>query len=176
MNAIVAIIVKRCDSVNTGLWCRLAVMVAFLLLSSNASSKVGIIVKNYQGNVVFARLSGTDVIPVETLTGYGLLECRKNHLDKGIYLFLIGNKKLIFPVGKNQSFRIIADYSNYNIQNTVQISGSHDNSVFQEFLTLNSPRDKQNFWKNYQNTIGDPFIRDCIQALINFAKAEKQQR
>ena len=146
---------------------KILMVLLFLSVSFKGFSQLGFHISNYKGDVIFARALGDRVIPVDTLTGYGLYIYSDGRLAPGIYLFQAGNKRVEFPLGEDQNFRLIADYSSNDIQSTVQVAGSVDNSIFQKFLILRSDSEKMNFMEKEGSLVNDPFIRSCMQAMIS---------
>ena len=144
------------------------IILAFIMLCGpmKTYSQIGLHVSNYQGPVIFARSVWDEIIPVDTLNGSGLYVYSNGRLSEGIYLFILEGRQIEFPVGDDQSFRLIADNSYADIQSSVQVSGSQDNNAFAQFCRLGTEKEKNIFWEQQQEKISDPFIRAYIKASL----------
>lgn len=120
--------------------------------------------KNYSGDVILAKYVQGKPYVVDTIKGKGSYTHTKP-LDKGIYLFLLGQKYFEFPVGSDQSFTLSVDGSK-ELFTTLHINGSIDNTKFQEFLNLKEQEQKDGFIEEKLASIRDPFFSAYLKALM----------
>lgn len=127
------------------------------------TAQINLSAKNYSGDVILARYVQGKTYAVDTLKGAGNYSY-KQKLDKGIYLFLLGQKYFEFPVGSDQSFTLSVDNSK-ELSPTLQVSGSSDNIRFQEFLKLKDQEQRESFIEQKLAAIKDPFFSAYLKAL-----------
>jgi len=123
-------------------------------------------IRNYRGTVRIERYTPKGIIQVCILKGKGLYVYGGRRLEAGMYRFRAGDKVVEIPVGAARSFRITADYQSRDIQTSVEISGSSDNVMYQEFLMQDSVRERIEYWSEHHSEVQDPFIRACMEALL----------
>lgn len=127
------------------------------------AAQIKLVADNYSGDVILAKYVQGKPYVVDTIKGKGSYTYNEP-LDKGIYLFLLGQKYFEFPVGSDQSFTLSVDGSK-ELLPTLHINGSSDNIQFQEFLNLKEQEQKNVFIKHRLPSIQDPFFSAYLKAL-----------
>lgn len=128
-------------------------------------SQVTFHAKGYLGDVVFARYVNGKAYSVDTLHGNESYLAKTDKLDKGIYLFLMGKKYVEIPLGENKSFSISVDFAAEELQKTMKISGSPENSMFLDFIKCESPEKMAAFSAEKSVSQKDGFLKLYMKAL-----------
>lgn len=129
-------------------------------------SQINFTIKNFNEQPIFARYILDKAYPIDTLSiltngGYSF----NKKLDPGIYILLMGQKYVEFPVGENQRLNFSLDYKQEEIQKSLHISGSNDNVLFQEFLMLKNVEEMARFSKQNSDSIQDDFIKAYLKSV-----------
>ena len=133
------------------------------LLSFVGAAQINLSVQNYSGNAILAKYIQGKAYPVDTLKGEANYTYNAK-LDKGIYLFLLNDKYFEFPVGSDQSFSLKVDNSK-ELLPSLKVEGSPDNLLFQEFIMIKEPEQKNTFLSQHLLEIKDPFFKAYMNAL-----------
>lgn len=132
------------------------IMFPFLLMG-----QLSVHIINYPSNeIIFGGYRNGIPCNIDTIKGNGLFVYSNGIQDKGLYFFLLKDKRIDFPLGIDQSFRITADFKHPKFIKSVTFHGSTDNSSFHQIVYGS---DKIKIERDVR--IDDPFISAYIKAL-----------
>lgn len=140
-------------------------LLTLMLISTCASAQISLQATGYKGEVILARYANGKAYPVDTLSADEGKFIYGSQLQKGIYLFLMDKKYVEFPVGADQSFSLSADYMAEDIQNSLTVAGSTDNSIFFDFIRSGSPEEMVRFYNEKSSLLTDEFLKVYMKAL-----------
>ncbi len=140
--------------------------IVLLLLSLIGYSQLKLDVDNYNQEVLLARYMNGKAYPVDTLDGNGSYIYSGEELANGIYLFVMNDKYLEFPLGNCQQLDLSCDYKADNIQESLIVNGCLDNQKFNEFLAQNSPDEMAKYANETLPSMKDEFLKAYMRALI----------
>lgn len=136
------------------------------LIYLSGFSQINFTIKNFHEQPVFARYILDKAYPVDTLSTSKNGEYSFNKkIDSGIYILLMGQKYVEFPVGENQRLNFSLDYNQEEIQKSLHVTGCNDNVLFQEFLMLKNAEEMARFSKQNANSIQDDFIKAYLKSV-----------